>query len=129
MSGVQIPSLATGLVVAKWAGLTAHTMLVCAQRDICACCFGGCCWLPECVAGLVLVDIAGAIRWGRAWRRFFERPNLAGRSIPGGPDAQGLRGALSRMAKRWETASGENFTQLGLVLSLRGIFTFGMKRQ
>ena len=59
---------------------------------------------------------------------FFDRPNLAGRSIPGGPGAQGLR-ALSRMAKRWETASGENFTQLGLVLSLRGIFTFGMKRQ
>ena len=27
VSGVQIPSLATGLVVAKWAGLTAHTML------------------------------------------------------------------------------------------------------
>ena len=57
------------------------------------------------MAGLVLADIAGAIRWGRAWCCFFDRPNLAGRSIPGGPGAQGLR-ALSRMAKRWETASG-----------------------
>ena len=27
MSGVQIPSLATGQVAAKWAGLAAHTML------------------------------------------------------------------------------------------------------
>ena len=80
------------------------------------------------MAGLVLVDIAGAIRWGRAWYCFFDRPNLAGRSIPGGPGAQGLR-ALSRMAKRWETASGENFTQLGLVLSLSGVFAFRMKRQ
>ena len=57
--------------------------------------------LPE------IVESPRAFSFRRAFplSRFFERPNLAGRSIPSGPGAQGLR-ALSRMAKRWKTASG-----------------------
>ena len=128
MSGVQILSLATGLVVAKWAGLTAHTMPG---------------WVPGGIfAPAATVGGAGCLN---AW------PVLCWRILLGLSDGVGLGAAfltgqiwpvvqfqvalvlrVCGLSPVWQSAGKlrlEDFTQLGLVLSLSGVFAFRMKRQ
>ena len=128
VSGVQIPSLATGLVVAKWAGLTAHTMLGLVPGGVFAPAAAvggaGCLNAWPVLCWRILLGLSDGVGLGTAF--------LTGQIWPVVQFQVSLVLRVCGLSPVWQSAGKlrlEDFTQLGLVLSLSGIFAFRMKRQ